>query len=299
MRALALLLSAALSAGIAVAAPIDVVVSVLPQKFLAERVGGKHVRVSAMVVAGQEPHAYEPTPRQMAALSEARLYFALQTPFDRQWLPRMRAVNADLRIVESDDGIAFLLDEDARHDHGHESDDAAQRHAAPAHDKGPAIDPHVWLAPANARRIASNMKSALAAADPQHSDDYERNFARLAAELDALDADIRAQLDGTRSRTFLVFHPAWGYFAAAFGLTQLAIEVDGKEVGSRTLEHVVERARSAGARSVFVQPQFSPAAAATVAAALGGRVVSIDPMAEDYIANLRDVAARIHAALDE
>lgn len=257
---------------------LGVVVSVAPQKYLAERLGGERVRVTAMVGAGQEPHGYEPTPRQLAALAGAQLYFALDTPFERQWLERMRAANPAMRVVQTDRGIA-------------------RRPLGQGLGEGEELDPHVWVAPLLGLRIAENMRQALVAADPSGRALYEANFAGLAAELEALDAELRARFAAAPRRTFLVFHPAWGYLAQAYGLTQLAVEVEGREPGPRSLERVIAAAREAGVGTVFVQPQFSPAAAETVAQALGGSTEEIDPMAEDYLAGLRRAGGAIARAL--
>lgn len=289
---IALALTALTLPGAAAAEPLGVVVSVAPQKYLAERVGGERVRVTALVGEGQEPHGYDPTPRQMAGLAEARLYFALGTPFEEVWLPRMQVANPGMEVVATDAGIARRA-EDHGHDHDHEpGQDAGQE------DAHPALDPHVWLAPLLGRQIARNMRDALVETDPAGREAYEANFARLAAELEALDAELRGRLGRAPRRSFMVFHPAWGYFAEAYGLTQLAVEVEGKEPGPRGLETVIATAQAAGVRTVFVQPQFSPAAAETVARALGGRTVLIDPMAEDYLANLRRAGAAIAEALE-
>ena len=99
-----------------------------------------------------------------------------------------------------------------------------------------------------------------------------------------------------RSRRFMVFHPAWGYFADTYGLTQIAIEQEGKEPGARALTALIEQARAKQVRVIFVQPQFNRKTAQRLAAAIGGRVEPIDPLAENYIDNLRRVARLIAEA---
>jgi zinc transport system substrate-binding protein len=138
--------------------------------------------------------------------------------------------------------------------------------------------------------MAAALAQTLARLDPAHTGRYAANLAGLAAELDALDRELAATLAPLRGRRFLVFHPAWGYFAHAYGLEQVAVERGGKEPGPKALAALADDARRSGIRTVFVQPQFSQRTAETLAAAIGGRVVAVDPLAKDYPASLRAAA---------
>jgi zinc transport system substrate-binding protein len=261
---------------------ISVVVSVLPEKFIVERVGGSHVEVSVMVGPGQSPATYEPTPRQMAALAVARVYFRIGVPFEIVWMNRIRAANRNMLIVDVAEGIRRRPVEQSVN--GNRSD------------AEPFPDPHVWTSPPLAKRISARIRDTLIRLDPAHKDKYERNYAKLAAELDALDTELRARLSSLKQRAFMTFHPAWGYFADTYGLRQIPIESEGKEPGPRTLLHVIEEAKRLGIKVIFVEPQFSRSSAEMVAREIGGRVVAIDPLAEDYIENMRKVAAAFAGA---
>ena len=120
---------------------------------------------------------------------------------------------------------------------------------------------------------------ALAQLDPAHKDAYQANLDGFIADINQLESDIRAALSGLKSPRFLVFHPAWGYFANAYGLTQVTIEKGGKEPGARSLAGLIDEARRDQIRAVFVQPQSDPRFAAEVARAIGGQVIAIDPLA--------------------
>jgi len=141
------------------------------------------------------------------------------------------------------------------------------------------------------------MKDAFAAADPDNRLEYERNYSRLAADLEQLDADIRLSLAALKRRKFLVFHPAWGYFADTYGLEQVAIEKGGHEPGAKHLAGVIETMQREKIRVIFVQEQFSRRNAGAVAAEAGAELVVVDPLAEDYIANLRAAAALFAEAM--
>jgi zinc transport system substrate-binding protein len=267
------------------AEPQHVFVSVAPQQTIVERIGGAQVVVETLVKAGFSPHTYEPTPSQMARLASADLYVKIGMPFEAAWLPRIQAANPHMNMIDARDGIA--LHPALAHDH--EEDDAAPHGHAE-------LDPHIWTNPLLVKQMAVTIEHALAALDPAHAADYRAHLTQLINDLDALDRDLRAELAGVTARRFMVFHPAWGYFAAAYGLEQVAIEESGKEPSAQQLAALIDQAQREGVRVIFVQPQFPRKAAAQVAQAIDGTVEMIDPLAADYFANLRHVARLIAEA---
>lgn len=291
------------------AEPLRVFVSVLPQQTFVERIGGSHVVVESMVKPGFSPHTYEPTPSQIARLAGADLYVSIGVPFEDAWAERIRAANPTMRILNVRDGIAPRVMEAHDHD-GEENAGQGQAHEerempehARQHDHEPAgneqtradaeQDPHIWTSPVLVKRMAVNIQQTLAELDPTHASEYRDNLAAFHADLDALDRDIRAQLAGLTQRRFMVFHPAWGYFAETYGLEQIPIEKAGKEPGPRSLTALIDQARREEVRVIFVQPQFPRKSAEQVAKAIDGRVEVIDPLSPDYFANLRQVARAI------
>jgi zinc transport system substrate-binding protein len=267
------------------AEPIHVAVSILPQKFFAEAIGGEHLRVQVMVRPGFEPATYDPTPRQLAELAQAELYFAIGVPFERTWLPRFQAASPHMRVVPTQRGIR------------RRAMDAGLGTDADASTEWP--DPHIWLSPPLVRIQAMNMLEALVAADPAHAADYRRGYAGLALTINRVDDAILGALTTAHleHNGFMVFHPAFGYFAAAYGLTQIPIEVEGKEPGPKQLAALIRTARKDGIAVVFVEPQFSRKAARTIAAAIGGTVTPIDPLSEDWPKGMRAIARALHDAL--
>ncbi|MEJ2387411.1 MAG: zinc ABC transporter substrate-binding protein [Chromatiaceae bacterium] len=274
---LLLVLSPALNA-----APVDVAVSILPQKFFVQSIGGEHVAVQVMVRPGSEPADYAPTPQQVTNLASARLYFAIGVPFETPWLPRFKTANPHLRVVDTTRGIQ-------------------RQPMAPGQgvSTGQQPDPHIWLSPPLVRIQAMTIRDALIDADPAHAADYRRGYAQLAETVNTVDSAILHTLSTTTltQRRFLVFHPAFGYFAAAYGLAQVPIEQGNKEPGPARLAKVIEQAKRHGIRMVFVEPEFSQRAADAVAAAIGGQVVTIDPLAEDWPAGMQAIANGLARAL--
>lgn len=278
--------------------PIQVTVSILPQAYFVERIAGDLVAVNVMVGPGDDAHTYEPKPEQMVALSESVLFFSIGIEYEEAWLPRFVDTNPEMDIIDTAEGITRIMEtvphdhEDEDNDHGHEADDYHDDD-----DHGFGFDPHVWLTPANGKVIATNIYNALVAVSPENEDVFAANFEALVAEIEALDARITETLSVLTRRNFMVYHPAWGYFADAYGLTQLPIKVDGVEPSARELAALIDQALEEEISVVFVQPQFSEANARAIAQEIGGSVVKVDPLAYDWMSNLETVAEAFASAL--
>lgn len=278
---------------------ISVYVSILPQKFFVERIGGQRVRVGVMVGPGQNPHMYDPTPRQMTELSEAQLYFRIGVAFENVWMDRLAAINPGMRIVDTREGIALRQIEAHLHDEGGEHAHEQEGYREHQHEDGyedHEMDPHIWMNPKLVIIQAETIAQALSEVDPDHADVYAENLMAFKKELDQLDQEIRQLLLDLPIRTFMVFHPSWGYFADEYGLTQIPIELQGKEPSAKELSEFAQLAKKENIRVIFVQSQFSVKSAQAVARAVGAEVVYLDPLAEDYLNNLRRTAQtlRIH-----
>ncbi|MBA4358789.1 MAG: ABC transporter substrate-binding protein [Desulfovibrio sp.] len=272
--------------------PLQVAVGVAPVEYFAKKIGGALIQTFVLVPAGADAHTYEPKPSQMRALSGASVYLSAGLEFEEAWEPRLKAANAKLLVLRTDQGLARLPMAAGHDGHGR----GGKQHKA--HQGGEA-DPHVWVSPANARHMATQMAGALAKADPAQAQAYAVNLAIFLTEIDDLDAELRAVFAAIPAdrRSFLVFHPAWGYLARDYGLTQTAIESEGKEPSPRRLGAIIAQAKARGTKVIFVQPQMSRRTAESIAQAIGARVVVADPLAADWAANLRAVAVNFRAAL--
>lgn len=266
---------------------LRVFASVIPIQTFIKEIGGEHVDARVMVRPGFNPHTYDPTPQQISALADAALYVRVGVPFEKAWMGRIQSANPGMPVLDARDGIA-LREIEAHDDHDeHGGEDG---HDAHGDDHGRhEQDPHVWVSPPLVRHMAGRIRDKLAELAPEHAADFARNHDAFVAELNALDAELHTLLDPLPKREFMVFHPAWGYFADNFGLTQVSIEREGKEPGARGLAALIEQAKQEKIKVVFVQPQFDKRQAHQVAQAIGGVVVPVDPLAPDYVDNLRQV----------
>lgn len=280
----------------ALAEPVPILVSILPQKTFVEKIGGSKVDVSALVLPGANPHVYEPKPGQMAAVSKARIFFAVGIGFEDVWLPRFASMNPRMRIVHTEEGIEKIPVE-GEHHHDEANGKAGKKGERSSHEEHGGLDPHVWLSPPNVKVMARNILRALTEVDAANAETYEENYRRFAQEIDQLHSELQAIFSGRKGAKFMSFHPAWGYFARTYGLVQLPVEIEGKEPKPPQLMRLIEQARKEGIRVIFVQPQFSTKSAETIAKAIGGEVVVADDLRPDWAENLREQAARFKAAL--
>jgi zinc transport system substrate-binding protein len=240
---------------------LHITVSILPQKYFVERIGGERVDVNVMVPPGASPATYEPKSEQLTALGKAAAYLSIGVPFESAWLDRIASANSEMRLVDTTRGIEKV-----------------------------GQDPHIWLSPTLVKTQAQTIYEALAQLDPTHEAEYEINLDSFIADIDALDADIRKTLAGVENRKFMVFHPSWGYFARDYGLEMIPIEVGGQEPSAAELAGLITTAKEEGIRVIFAQPEFSTRDAETIAREISGEVLLISPLAPDWLDNLRQVA---------
>ncbi len=311
------LLAAFLFTGIATASDKPLVfVSVTPQKYLLERIAGDTVQIEVLVQPGHNPHSYDPTARQMARLAKAELLMTTGVPFEQVWLPRIRRLNPEMAMINTLEGIVeqkpgYPEHKEERHDHdqrdksghddhdehSHEAHEHEEKHGHQEHDhKGhdhDGDDPHVWMDPIKASAQARIMANALKAAKPEHAATYEQNYQQLATEFKALDHEIHEALEDYEGRTFMVFHPAWGHFAARYHLEQVAIEYQGKSPSARQLVSLSEKAKAEQIKVILVQEQFNQKPAERIAENIGASVVKADPLPENLPLAIRQLSQQL------
>ncbi|MCK4765825.1 MAG: zinc ABC transporter substrate-binding protein [Candidatus Aminicenantes bacterium] len=274
---------------------LPVTVSILPQKYFVERIGGDKVAVNVMIPPGHSPATYELIPRQLEDLSRSRLYFRIgYIAFEKAWMDNIAAADKNMKIINTAQGVQLIeansLGEEDTHQ-GHAHYDAGKDHSHSG------VDPHIWLSPRAVKIQAGHIRDALSKLDPANSAFYEGNFRDFAADIDGLNQEMAAVLKDLRSRKFMVFHPAWGYLGRDYNLEQVAIETEGKEPTPANLKKVIDIARQENIRVIFVQKQFDVHSAQTVAAEIEGRVVQLDPLALDWLDNMKQIARAFKEAL--
>jgi zinc transport system substrate-binding protein len=257
-----------------------VAVTILPQAGFVEAIGGDKVEVVVMVPPGASPHTYEVTPDQMTKLSNAKMYAKVGSPveFELTWMDKLIAVNKGMLVVDCSRGINLT-----------ESQDPDE----------PGLDPHIWLSVKNAKIMVQNICDGLVQVDTANKAYYEKNCADYLDKLTKLDSELAEDLSGVRNRSFIVFHPAFGYFARDYNLKQIAVEQSGKEPDADYIVRLIEEAKEQDIRVVFVSPQYSTKSAESIAKEIGGKVVIIDPLAKDFFGNLRAIESAMKQAMQQ
>ena len=247
-------------------------VSILPQKEFVQSIGGEHVTIMVLIPPGASPATYSPTTGQMVDIASADLYFKVGSslPFEKTYLNTLITSNPEMAVINCSTGISITNN-----------------------------DPHIWNSPENAIIMCKNIATGLSEADPIHADDYQYNLEQYISQLNELDENLKIILNTTESAQpteqipFIVFHPAWGYFADRYNLLQVPVEVDGKEPSAKELAELINFARTENITTIFTDPQMSSDSANVIAQQIGGTIVYADPLAEDYYSNLMKMAETI------
>ncbi len=268
---------------------VGVVVTLLPQAEFMERIGGEKIAVTVMVPSGASPHTYEPTPSQMTAVAEAEMYAKVgsSVEFELVWMDKLVDQNKNMLVVDCSQGIT-LMEMTEPHEHGGEAHD----------DHEEEIDPHIWMSPKNSMGMVKNICDGLVEVDPVNTAYYEANRDTYLKELVQLDQDIEEGLADVTNRVFMVYHPAFGYFAHEYELTMLPIEEEGKEPTAKGLVNLIDEAKEHDIKVIFAEPQFDPKSADVIADEIGGTVILIDSLAKEYTDNIRFILSEMVKAME-
>lgn len=268
-------------------AKVNVAVSIIPQQEFVKAIGGDKVTTLLMVEPGNSPHTYEPKASQMKELSKANIYFLIGVEFEKAWIQRFQTQNPNMKLVDSTKGIKKIPMQ------GHDEHEEDADHEEHEHEHG-SLDPHVWTSPTNIRIIGKNIYDALVRIDPTNKQYYKKNFDVFNAKLDKINNQIVTILkDVPKDSVFMVFHPAWGYFAKEYNLKQLPIEVSGKEPKPKELMNLMQTAKKEKVHAIFTQPEFSDKSAKIMAQELHLKVIKVSPLQKAWDKQLVKIAKSI------
>ncbi len=251
-------------------AKILIVSSVAPVSFLAQKIGGENVELHTLISA--DAHNYEPKPSDMKIIAKADVFLAIGVEFERVWLEKFKANAKNLLITKLDENITKIKQE---HSHDHENDHENE------------LDTHIWLDPLNAKIIAQNIANTLIKINAQNQKTYEQNLNALLNELDELDNYAKTELTGLKKRAFIVYHPAWGYFAKRYDLEQISIEKNAKEPKINELASIIKDAKKHGVSVIFTNPGYLGHSPQVIASQIGAKIIQIDPLSNDYFNALK------------
>ncbi|MDR1881438.1 MAG: zinc ABC transporter substrate-binding protein [Prevotella sp.] len=250
-------------------------VTIEPQKYFLSAIAGNHYEVNCIAPSGSNPENADFTPFQMMALDKSAAYFKIgYLGIENTLIDKVAKSNPALKIVDCSRGIKLTGDV-------HACCDSDNRHYAHTyvHAGG---DPHTWSSVKSARIIVENMYNALLELDMKNEADYTANYNRLICSINGVDSIIKSYLDKAPCKSFIIYHPALGYFADEYGLTQYSIEYEGKNPSPSQLRELIDRAKAEGIKIVFIQQEFDTRNAETIAEAIGGQTVSINLLSYNW-----------------
>lgn len=271
---------------------VNLTVSISPQKYFVEKIGGELVAVNVMVESGMAAETYEPLPQQLANLSKSSAYISIGVPFEEAWLEKIKSANPQIPIINSGEGIEKIA-MIGHHHHDHEEEGEEHHNEKEGKGETESLDPHIWLSPKLAKIQAENIYRELIKLDPKNQTIYKENLDKFLAEIEELDRQITEKFANINKRKFMIYHPAWAYFAKDYNLEQISIEFEGQEATPSTLADLTKQAKADNITVIFAQPQFSTKTVDTLAKEIGAEVIFLDDLAENWSENLLQVADKL------
>ncbi|WP_321309717.1 metal ABC transporter solute-binding protein, Zn/Mn family [Marinifilum fragile] len=250
-------------------------VSILPQKYFVERIAGNDFQVNILIPPGGSPATYEPTPMQMEQVAKSVAYFKIgHIPFENTWMNNMIEAAGDIKVYNLSKGIELVRGPEVQHgDHFHEG----------------GIDPHTWSSPKAVIQIVQNLYEGLVELAPEKEEIYKKNLNQFLSELEMLDQESEEVFAGAKHKSFMIFHPALTYLARDYGLNQIPIELHGKEPSPAHMQNLIGEAEKHDIKVVFIQKQFNKENAEAIAKEINAKVIQIDPLNEDWMAEMKSI----------
>jgi zinc transport system substrate-binding protein len=258
-----------------------ITVSIPPFRYFVEAVADSDFTVNVMLPPGADHHSWEPLPRQIAALAGSEAFIINgRLGFEYAWMERFREINPDMKVADLSAGIALIEPPaEAGHEgHGHE-------------DEG--VDPHYWISPKEAYIMAATVRDLVTGLNPSAADRYARNYDRLIADISGVDSIVTGLLSDTRSRTFMIFHPALAYLARDYGLEQISFEDEGKSPSPARMKELIDLTREKGIKVIFIQAEYDLKSAQVIAEETGATLITIDPMNPEWGKAVVDIAKAV------
>lgn len=261
-------------------------VTIEPQRYFLDQIVGDNFTINTLVPPGTSPETYEPAPSVIVDMAKSTLYFKVgDLGFEKAWSIRMADNNSNVGIVDCSAGIELMKGEE--HNHSESNDGSSHE----GHTHG-ALDPHVWSSPSAVKIFTRNMLDAVISVDPDNEEEYLTNFAEFISKVDSVDRVIRDFLENA-PHSFIIYHPALGYFAQDYNLHQHSIEFEGKNPSPVQIKQLVDLAKKENINTIFVQQGFDIKNAEVVAKEIGAEVFEINPLSYDWDKELIRIASII------
>ncbi|MBI4691713.1 MAG: zinc ABC transporter substrate-binding protein [Nitrospirae bacterium] len=248
---------------------LKVVASIYPLGDIVKQVGGERIDVKVMLPPAASAHTYEPTPKQILGLQDAKVFIKAGAGLEF-WADRFVKTGSNKNMIVLDLSTDMpLIYGIERHDHDHR-----YKH------EGDAADPHFWLDPVLAKKIVDRIANVLTKIDAGNKIFYSVNAEAYKKELDKLHEDITLKVKLFRTKEYVTFHSAWNYFSKRYGLKVVGVieESPGREPSPRHTARLIKELKRLNSRVVFAEPQLNPKIAEVIAREAGAKVAFLDPI---------------------
>ncbi|WP_461245727.1 metal ABC transporter solute-binding protein, Zn/Mn family [Treponema sp. R6D11] len=251
-----------------------IALSIQPQAWFVSQIAGDKATTITFLPPGQNQHTFEPTPKQIQTLASADAWILSGAEFEIGLRPKVEKVFPNLLIVDGAEGVKFRLITE---------DESGGLHNSLE------LDRHTWLGREPAKILAAHVRDTLCIFDKKNAKYYNEHYKLTIDLIDKEFESLEITLAPLRGKNIFVYHPCFGYFFDEFGIKQSAVEVGGKEPTPRELNNLVTKINEGHAVAIIVQTQFPTGAAKTLAAATGLEIISLDPFATDWLANINQI----------
>lgn len=253
---------------------------------MVDRIVDTLLRVEVLLPQGANHETFEPTAKQLRALSRSSLYLSIGLlDFERSLLNKLKSQNTETEFVNLSEKLS-LLEGACSHGHNH------------GHGHSHGIDPHVWLSAVETAKMTRLIQQKLSEKYPQYDSVFTANASSLLIEIDSLHRFMQKRFEATATRKFIIFHPAFAYLARDYSIEQLALEEEGKSPSISHMKNVLTQAKSEGIKTIFIQKEFDSAIATVAATDFGGKVVVINPLEYNWLENMYAMSEMLGKALN-
>ncbi len=250
-----------------------VAVSIVPQETFVKAICGDKVEVITMIPPGSSPETYEPTPQQMQKFTDSDIYFSIGVPTEEA---SILPTAGDVKIVPLAEKVSSVYDDLKIGDEGR--------------------DAHIWLSPKRVKVMVEAIAEEMGKIDEENKELYNQNAENYIKQLDELDKEIKDVAENIKQKKFVVFHPAFGYIADDYGLEMFSLEEEGKEATPQHLQDMIDLAKKENIKVIFYQAELDSNQAKAYAEEVGGKTEQLEPLAADYIVNLKKMINTIAEA---
>ncbi len=267
---------------------IKIIVSIEPQKTFVEKVTGDLANVNVVIPQGYSPANYQPSPREIQDISNGDVYFSIGVESEKAFIiPKLKDLNEDIELIDLQEKIKekyelIYIEDEHDDDHDHAEGD---------------VDPHIWLSPKRVITIVEAIRDYMVEVDSTNKSQYTDNAEEYIIELKKLDQELRTTFEELDTKAFIIYHPAFSYFAKDYDLEMITIEEAGKEATAVRIQNVVDFAKDNDIKVVFYQDEFDSSQAKIIANEINGEVVEVTPLSGDYINNMYEIRDKFNEVL--